>query len=908
MDFNAILLQLAILIIAARVAAELSERFGLPAVVLEILTGVLIGPSVLGLVGTGDVLEFFGEVGAILLLLEVGMQMNLADLARVGGSALRVAAIGIVVPMGLGFVLLSALGLDSLVALFLAAGITATSVGITARVFGDLRILASPEARTVLGAAVADDVGGLMILTVVVGIASTGGISVGSVASTVGAGVGFVFVAAIVCVLAVPLILRVASQQSRTEGTLMAAGLAVGLLVARFAAAARLAPIVGSFIAGLGISESELAGDVKRRLAPIGHLFIPVFFLQIGIKTDLASLGRPEVLGIAAALAAVAVAGKLVAGLGVGRGAGSRLLVGISMIPRGEVGLIFASLGLSQAVLDAENYAVLVMVVLFTTLVPPPWIRHQVNKARRRAIATRSVVTEPPGGWLIDSGKRVELAAEPSEMAAPLIALEAAIKCASREPGRRLVEWLGSLSPDRVTWDDSLRRLLFQLLKRGNARSWRFIEVTGLGSVLMPTIVEAMMRRRRDPFDLDPSGYLRWGVLENLNRMVAGGVELEDLVWEGLEHQDLVRLAAIVREAFEGEKQAASLTSDFARSIGLNSGEEDYLAFLVAERHLLAAAARRLETPTEDAMFELAVQLGSKQRAGGLYVLALAEGGMQVWERERLHEMMRMVDQAFLHPELTGPDASALIAQRKDQVVQALTNFGPDQVRKHLDGAPRRYLLDNNSGSIARHIKMTHTLPNRFEVRLEAEPEAGGWLVHVAAQDRPGLLACIAKAMLEHRVAIGQAAVSTWDSGLAIDVFTVSAPRGIDWEQVRAGVAAQLTNPSGNGQMAAPVDAVLRIDNLSSAWHTILEVEALDREGLLYRIASALSRAGIQIHSASLSTVGEVAVDIFHLSVPGGDGGKLDEKSELLLRAALAGRSVGRWSRVVEAAKSKVRA
>lgn len=908
MDSDTVLFHLAVVIVAARIAAELAERFSLPAVVLEILAGVLIGPSVFALVSESEALGFFGEVGAILLLLEVGMQMNLRDLAKVGGSALRVAGIGIFVPMMLAYVLLTALGLDQLVALFLAAGITATSVGITARVFGDLRMLASPEARTVLGAAVADDVGGLMILTVVVGIASTGGISPGSVASTVGTGLAFVFVAALLCVVIAPMVLRVASQRSRTEGTLMATGLAIGLIVARIASAARLAPIVGSFIAGLGISESEVSDDLKRRLAPVGHLFVPIFFLQIGVNTDLASLGRPEVLGVAAALAVVAVLGKLVAGLGVAKGAGDRLLVGISMIPRGEVGLIFASLGLRQGVLDAGNYAVLVMVVLFTTLVPPPWIRHHVNRMRRRRIETRLVVTEPPGGWLTVTAGIVDLAAEPSEVMAPLIGLDAAVLCASREPGQGLVKWLGAVPIERVVWEDALRERLYLLLKRGNARSWRFIEVTGLGATLLPTIAQSMQHRRRDPFDLDPAGYLRWGLLENLNLLACKQTGPEFAAWEAMAHQDLVRLAAIVREAFGSERSVEALTEDFAGSIGLGPEETDLLKFVVAERQLMTAAANRMLAPTEDSIFELAVQLGSRERADALYVLAVAEGGMEVWEKERLDELYQFVQEAFGHPDLTSSDANALIEQRKQLVIEALGQLGSQDLLKHLEGAPRRYLLQNSPGSIARHLKMTQTVPTRYEVRLEAEPTgAHSWLVHVAALDRPGLLASMAKALLEHGVGVRQALVSTWESGLAIDVFEVSAPAGIDWEQVRVSVATRFAHGWGNGQPVEPVEAVLRIDNQSSPWHSILEVEAIDREGLLYRIASALARAGMEVHSATLSTMGDVAVDTFHLNITGGDGGKLDDRSEALLRAAFAGRKMSRWQRVIDGAKAKVR-
>src|SRR5205814_418043 len=191
-----VLLDILVVLLAAKVAAELAERAHLPAVVGEILAGIAVGPSVLHLVGGDDVLRVLGELGVILLLLEVGMEMDLAELGAVGRASLLVAAAGVVAPFALGYVAASALGEGGNTALYVGAALTATSVGVTARVFGDLRALATVEARTVLGAAVADDVIGLVILTVVVRIASKGSVSIASVVGVVALAVGFLAVTA----------------------------------------------------------------------------------------------------------------------------------------------------------------------------------------------------------------------------------------------------------------------------------------------------------------------------------------------------------------------------------------------------------------------------------------------------------------------------------------------------------------------------------------------------------------------------------------------------------------------------------------------------------------------------------------------------------------------------------------
>jgi Kef-type K+ transport system membrane component KefB/glycine cleavage system regulatory protein len=895
MDAGSTLFHVLVVLVASRVAAEVAERIRQPAVVIEILAGLLIGPSVFALVDSGEVLTFLGELGAILLLFEVGMQMDLKDLSRVGSGALRVAAIGVIVPMALAYPVLSALGLERMPALFIAAGITATSVGITARVFGDLKMLASPEASTVLGAAVADDVAGLLILTVVTGIAATGKIAILSVAPIVGAGLAFVIVATALCAWLAPKLFARISESAGTEGTLMALGLSFALALALLASAARLAPIVGAFIAGLAISGGHVRDDLRRRLVPLGHFFIPIFFLLIGVDADVASFLQPEVLGVAGVVAAIALLGKLAAGLGMRRGAGDRLLVGIGMIPRGEVGLIFAGIGLARGVLDARWYAVLVSVVLFSTIVPPPWIRHRVLRVRRKAVSSASIAVERPGGWLRITTDEVELVAEPPIVLLPRIGLEAAIACANARPGPRLLQRLSNADPELVEWDGSLREKLYELLQSGNERSWRFLEVTGLGRALLPTLEESLERRRRDPFELDPAGVLRWETLENLDALIREGTDPAVKAWNRLNIKHLVLLVAVARDAFEGHRDPAKATRQFAESLRLAPEEQDLVTFLVTERHLMPAAAARLAIRTEDSILELAVHLENRERADALYVLAAAEDAMETWERERLDELFNLVLEALRYPDLISPTAESLVHKRQGEAIRALSYMPETLIRRRIEAAPRRYLLAQSGDVIARHLKMTQTLPGPLEVRLEAEPVnlPGNWLVHVATRDRKGLLASIAGALAAHRVSVLEAFVSTWRTGVAIDVFRVVAPVGIDWESVRGTIAGSLVAGAPNGGPTDPIEGLLQIDNQASPWHTIVEVQAADREGLLYRMASALSHAGLTIHMATVTTVGETAVDIFY--VTGRDGAKLDQQGERDLRAAFAGKRPVRW-------------
>ncbi|MEI7593005.1 MAG: cation:proton antiporter [Actinomycetes bacterium] len=374
------LVQLLIVIVAAKAAAELCHRIGVPTVVGEIVVGIILGPSVLGVLSPDVVLTALGGLGVLLLLFDVGTEMDVADLRLVGRAAITVGVIGVAVPFALGAAVVLAFGLSGNQALFVGAAMTATSVGITARVFGDLKALATIEARTVLGAAVADDVIGLVILTVVVRLVTVGTISPIEVARVVAIALAFLVVTTAIGSKYAPSAFDWLARKSRSNGTLVAAAVAFMVGMAALAEWAKLAPIVGAFIAGVALSKARSAPQIRREMAPLGHLLIPVFFLEIGVDVDVAQFARPAVLGLASALLVIAVIGKLVAPLGMIGSPGDKLAVGIAMIPRGEVGLIFAAVGMQQHVFGENVYASVLLVVLVTTLMTPPLLRWRLSR------------------------------------------------------------------------------------------------------------------------------------------------------------------------------------------------------------------------------------------------------------------------------------------------------------------------------------------------------------------------------------------------------------------------------------------------------------------------------------------------------------------------------------------------
>jgi Kef-type K+ transport system membrane component KefB len=328
------------------------------------------------------------EIGAILLLFQVGLESTPREMMAVGGRATLVAAVGVVTPMALGFLLGELAHPDEswMLHAFLGAMLSATSVGITARVLADLDALATTAARIVLGAAVIDDVMGLMLLAVVAGVieSAASGTALG-VGSLVLIGVKAAVFLAGALVLGARLSPRIfrASLALRSKNIALTLALAFCFLLSYLAMKAGLAPIVGAYAAGLVLEDAHFKEHVERgetgmhqALAPLVALFVPVFFVRMGMLVDLRSFADSSILKFAVLLTLAAALGKLVCGLVVPRGV-SRLTVGIGMLPRGEVGLIFAAMGArmmldGRPVVDAGTYAAAVFMVVVTTMITPP--------------------------------------------------------------------------------------------------------------------------------------------------------------------------------------------------------------------------------------------------------------------------------------------------------------------------------------------------------------------------------------------------------------------------------------------------------------------------------------------------------------------------------------------------------
>lgn len=399
------LLSLVVVLLAAKLGGEIFERLNQPAVLGELLMGIVLGNLILvGLpwaepLKTSEALAVAAEIGVVILLFEVGLESHLRELLAVGMSALLAALLGVVAPMVLGYGVSYLLesSLPWYVHVFVGATLAATSVGITARVLKDLRRMDTKESRIILGAAVVDDVLGLIILAVVSGIigslARTGSAEVnyGEVGMIVFEAIvflaGAVFVGRFVHVQAVAF-----GRRFKVPGIALAIALSHCFLWAGLAGLIGLAPIVGAFAAGLVLEESDYhefkkhSGEtIEKLIHPISAILVPVFFVVMGLKVNLSVFASGHVLVLAAAITVAAIIGKQVCSLGVLEKGLNRLVVGVGMVPRGEVGLIFTGIGASlmvngQPVLSAELVSALVVMVMVTTLVTPPLLKAMFSR------------------------------------------------------------------------------------------------------------------------------------------------------------------------------------------------------------------------------------------------------------------------------------------------------------------------------------------------------------------------------------------------------------------------------------------------------------------------------------------------------------------------------------------------
>lgn len=410
-----VLLSLVAIYIASKIGGELCSRINLPPVLGELVGGVVIGTSVLGLLvfpesGTtaedslimaflerttgleaetaeavfeaqGEVITVLSELGVVILLFEIGLESDLKELLQVGPQAAAVAITGVVAPFVGGTAgLYYGFGVPAIPAIFAGAALTATSIGITAKVLAELGQLNSKEGQIIIGAAVIDDVLGIIILAVVASLIKTGNIEVTNILYLVVSAAAFLVGTIIIGRFISPFLVGMVNEM-KTRGELLLTALVFAFALAYIATAIELEAILGAFAAGLVLGETEKRKELEEQVVPVADILVPVFFVCVGARTDLGVLNpavpsNREGLILAAFLIVIAIIGKTIAGYTIfGRPDINKLAIGVGMVPRGEVGLVFAGVGSASGALSPSTEAAIIVMVILTTFVAPPFLR-----------------------------------------------------------------------------------------------------------------------------------------------------------------------------------------------------------------------------------------------------------------------------------------------------------------------------------------------------------------------------------------------------------------------------------------------------------------------------------------------------------------------------------------------------
>lgn len=396
------IIEVGILLFAAKLMAELFLRLKLPIVLGELLAGMIVGPFALGaffivdgrqIIQINDQILILGEIGAIVILFMAGLEMTPKEFLRGGKASFTVGTLGVVVPFFAGLMIFQAYGYDALQAMLIATALTATSIAISIQVLNEFGKLKTPEARLIIGAAVVDDILAIAVLSVVTSVAGGDGgvesIDITEVTITILEVLGFFAVMLVVAVLVMPRII--------TPKLWKAKGSVEGIATASFFGAAALAgtiglsPIVGAFAVGMALSTTKVFEKVEHYIEKVGLIFAPLFFSIIGAQVDLRAVNM-EILIVSGVMIVVAVVTKL---LGCGlpamlflKSKARGMRVGIGMISRGEVGLIVAGVGVTSGVLTSDVYSTIVIMVAVTTIITPIWLKMEYKKEQRRNSST----------------------------------------------------------------------------------------------------------------------------------------------------------------------------------------------------------------------------------------------------------------------------------------------------------------------------------------------------------------------------------------------------------------------------------------------------------------------------------------------------------------------------------------
>ena len=600
--------------------------------------------------------------------------------------------------------------------------------------------------------------------------------------------------------------------------------------------------------------------------------------MLVGVDVDVSALGDTTVIGLAAALTAVAMAGKVASGLAAADTRADKLLIGVGMIPRGEIGLIFASIALGTGILGQDLYAALLVAVLVSTAVVPPLLRLRLGANSALTTNAASTTTaEPEGGWLSVGHGIIQLHGFPPVSETIPLALQAAARTSHARPSPELLDWFAAHRDEPLTWTRDDTASLLRLLRSGDPSGWRLLEVSGILDRALPEIAESMRRRRADVSDLDPLGALRFHVAERLDDLaVENGYPSDDLVLGAL-------AADVCRDTPDPHRSSIALLDRLVSAIDARR-----ICTVVDDARLLRASSSSPSGFDEREVLQLATHLASPHQARDAYQLALALGPLPGWQREAIDQRYALIHEALAHPELTGGEAINLAAARR-LAAQRLLDEIPAIERMRF--APTSYVLSHTPEELARQALLVEPLPRSGAVRVavSAAEEPERWKIDVACRDSHALLAHLTEVLTKRGLDIADATIATWPDGGVLDVFVVCSPVEPGARELADAFEASLRRPL---QAPSAVGLIAEFDNEALPWHTACDVIGPDQPGALLAVSAAFARAKVVVHTARISTSEGIIHDRFTISDK--VGRKLGTAAMERVQRALAGERVGR--------------
>jgi predicted amino acid-binding ACT domain protein len=633
---------------------------------------------------------------------------------------------------------------------------------------------------------------------------------------------------------------------------------AAGVTFAFSAAAsgAKLAPIIGAFVAGTALARTEHHDRVARDFSVLGSIFIPVFFMQIGIDTDVTKFFSSHVLIVAGILTTIAIVGKVLAAVGARGTNTDKLLIGIGMIPRGEVGLIFATIGVSIGVFDEELYAVVLLMVLLTTIITPPLLRWRIESGGSALDdAEVLVVTEEPvGGWIRLIDNEVQLHGTPPASMTLTLTLEAALHATQAQPNDALLDWAHNNRNELLTWNAETTQQLLDVLVRGNSRSWRFLEITSVIDRALPEISKALRSRRGETIELDPTHMVQMPIVEALRKKFARAT---------IDDCSLLLAGLIIDFSDNGD-----ISSVIDRLALPDTVRAEVRSLVLASSLLLSTCTTDPYEPNQRVLAQLADFLGSPLMVEKCRMLTEARGGMQDFEYSILIDITTSVQGLLAHPELIeGIENSLESVRRRDAI--ALTE--DPMVIERIQHAAAVYVLAHEPDTIVRHASLIEPAPRSRTVRVNVYPTsvADEWEIDIATRDMRGLLARICATLADRGLEIIDADLATWPDGAVLDSFKIRSVQKPSSTQIAFELEQRLRKRIENPRRLArgtKNNISFSLDNEAHPWHSVVLVRGADQSGFIQAVAAAFARANINVHHAKITTSGGEVADRFEVS------------------------------------------